>query len=838
MLLSDLLRQSLRNIASHKRRNLLSAFGVTWGVASILLLAGWGMGVQHYMRQGMESFGKDIILVFPGHTSKGIGGYRAGRMILLYPEDVEAIRAYSSSAKTVVPVDEFRLTVSKGNISEDRDIRGVAPDAKTIRNLTPERGRFFTREDMDNRRRVCVIGPNVRDEFFKHHEDPLGSTIKIGGITFTIIGILPEKQQMVTIGRNDNSLIFVPFTTGRRLFARRRPLFCIMVRSFRPDQYEQTVSEIRRALATKHNFAADDEEAVWIIPLTRYTRQVNTFSAAVGIFVTGVGILTLAIGSTGVTNMMLVSVSERIGEIGIRRAAGASRSEIRQQFLIETLLVTAVAGAIGFALGMMLLWLFTKLPIPDYIPIPIVSTKVALLAGIVMVIAGLIAGSVPARRASTIAPVDAIKGNLRTWTQKVGAKRSSLVLPGMLGEIISQAMDDIRAARLRAGLTGFGVFWGIAAVGLLVGWGTGMRDQMVARIDQLGGRRTVIYPRRIESRTIGVKREQFLHFTDQDVEDLKDNAWFIEYISPEASPGFAVIEHGSESRALHTLGVSPEAQIIRNFSIAQGRFLNHGDIAEKRKVCVLGASAKTKLFGQRDAVGEMIRIRGVPFLVVGVMAAKGEQTSIETSLDDEKVLVPFTTATILTGRRYPDRLVLHPRTDIPYDEVETRVKQIILKNHNLEGQEAVGMYSALEARQEISKIMDGLTAFLGGVGVITLLVGAIGVANIMFVSVAQRTREIGIRRAVGAKRNHILSQFLFEAMLICLVAGILGILFAMGIASLLGAIELPGLFAPPKLDGSVLLIIFIAIAGAGTISGLFPARKAAHVNVTDSLRYE
>ncbi|HEC83010.1 MAG TPA: FtsX-like permease family protein, partial [Firmicutes bacterium] len=418
MVLSDLLRQSLRNIASHKRRNLFSAFGVTWGVASILLLAGWGVGVQHYMREGMESFGKDIIVVFQGHTSKGIGGYRAGRVILLYPEDVEAIRAYSSKVKVVVPVDQFDLAVSRNNISESRRVRGVVPEARTMRNLTPERGRFFTMDDIENRRRVCVLGSDVRDRYFKPDEDPLGKEIRIGGITFTVVGVLPEKEQMVSMGGRDKDLIFIPFSTGRRLFAGRRPLFCIMARSFRPEQDEETVVEIRKALAIKHNFSPDDEEAVWVIPLTKYTKLATTSARAIGIFVAGVGILTLAIGSVGVTNMMLVSVSERIEEIGIRRATGATKYNIIWQFLTETLLLTVIAGGIGFCLGMALLWLVTRLPIPDYIPTPSVSVNGAVVAIIVMVIAGVLAGITPARRAAAIAAADAITGNVRAWSPK------------------------------------------------------------------------------------------------------------------------------------------------------------------------------------------------------------------------------------------------------------------------------------------------------------------------------------------------------------------------------------------------------------------------------------
>ncbi len=226
------------------------------------------------------------------------------------------------------------------------------------------------------------------------------------------------------------------------------------------------------------------------------------------------------------------------------------------------------------------------------------------------------------------------------------------------------------------------------------------------------------------------------------------------------------------------------------------------------------------------------------FRVAGVMTEKGEQNSWSTSLDDDKILIPYSTARILTGRRYPRHLQLHPTLAMPYDEIEERVRGIILKNHATDKEDALGMYSALEAQEEIGKTMLGLTAFLGGVGVITLLIGGVGVANVMFVSVAQRTREIGIRRASGARRIHVFLQFLSEAMIICLIGGTAGALLAILISKGLGALSLPQFFAAPKVNSLMLGLIFGFIVAAGIISGLLPARKASNCDVIESLRYE
>jgi putative ABC transport system permease protein len=451
---------------------------------------------------------------------------------------------------------------------------------------------------------------------------------------------------------------------------------------------------------------------------------------------------------------------------------------------------------------------------------------------------GLLAGITPARRAAGVPPVQAIKGDMQLSSKGANRRLSALVFPGLFGEMVSQAVDDMRANRLRAMLTGFGVFWGVAAVGLLLGWGDGMQQQMLVNIAQLGGRRTAVYPRRVENPISGMKRATYFRFTEQDVADIRTNAWYIEYFTPEVEMGFPVVEHGGQSRAINTLGIVPDVKIVRNFEVAQGRFINKRDIDERRKVAFLGAASKEKLFGASEALGKTIRLRGKIFQVVGVAVKKGEQTSIENSLDDDKILIPYSTAQVLQGTRRPEYLQLHPTTGIPYKEVEQRLRKILMTNHKIKNEDALGIYSALEAVEEMNKVNRGLGAFLGGVGLVTLLIGGIGVANVMFVSVAQRTREIGVRRAIGARRSHIFLQFVSEAIMICFAGGIAGIVTAVLISKVMGALPLPQFFAAPIIRGSLLALIFAFIAGAGIVSGLFPAKKAADSNVIESLHYE
>jgi ABC-type antimicrobial peptide transport system permease subunit len=836
--LSDLLIQSVKAIGRHKRRNAVSAFGIAWGVASVLILAGWGVGLERTMREGMNALGDNIIFAFEGHTSTGIGGYRAGRPINLYPEDVDAIKAYSSKLKLVVPEDEYNLTVSRGNKSEDHTVRAVMPDAKTLRNLYAEQGRFFTPDDIESRRRVCFLGQKIKEQFFDKDEDAVGQEIRVGGIRFTVVGLLYDKRQMANVGTRDESVVFIPFSTGRSLFAGRRPLFCIEGRAFDIDQSEEAASEIRKALAAKYHFSPDDQDALFILPMTRFTKLLDRFAAAIRIFVAAVGAVTLAIGGIGVTNMMLVSVNERVSEIGVRRAVGGKRKWIVLQLLCETFFITLVAGAIGLAIGLAVLYGFSRLPVPDSVPLPILSWNVMLLAVVVMVATGLLAGITPARRAASIPPVEAIKGDIKAFLPARRKHRGALVFPGLAGEMISQAADDIASSRLRAVLTGFGVFWGVAAVALLLGWGTGMKEAMIANVAQLGGRRTAIYPRRIENPISGLKRAEYMRFTEQDVADLRTNAWFIEYFSPEIDMQFPVAEYLGESRAINTLGIYPDVKVVRNFEVAEGRFINQRDLDERRKVCFIGAGTKEKLFGAGQALGRTIRVKGKPFLVVGIAVKKGDQTSIENSLDDDKILIPYTTAKILEGARRPQYLQLHPSLALPYEEIKDRLTKILLANHGTDKEDALGIYSYLEGVIQINKMITYLSVFLGAVGLVTLLIGGIGVANVMFVSVAQRTREIGVRRAIGARKSHIFLQFVSEAVMISFAGGIAGVVAALLISKVMAALPLPQFFAAPKITAPLLAIIFGFIVGAGVVSGVLPAKKAADSNVIESLHYE
>jgi len=325
----------------------------------------------------------------------------------------------------------------------------------------------------------------------------------------------------------------------------------------------------------------------------------------------------------------------------------------------------------------------------------------------------------------------------------------------------------------------------------------------------------------------------------------------VERAIPEYDCRFPVVKYGNESRAVHTLGVVPETLEMRNFKIAKGRFINQGDVNENQRVCFLGANIHERLFGSRtrDVTGKHIKINGIRYLVIGTAQPKGLQLSMSTSYDDDKLLIPFTAALKdFSGEKYLSRILVSPVSKENYKEAILEIRKTLSRLHRFqpEDKDALYIWSMLEGTDFLVYIMLGLQIFLGGVGVITLMVGAVGVMNIMFFVVTQRTREIGIRRAVGALRRHIFQQFLIEALAITFFGGLIGFLIGWGLNAGLSALvevlrsqntQLMMLFSPENSLLTSMITVFFMIL-AGFLAGLTPALRAMRLNIVESLRYE
>ena len=852
MQLLEILKQAFHDLKANKLRSTLTLFGIIWGIMAIMILLGWGFGFRDMMREGMGKIGEDLIFFTGGHTSTGIGGYKAGRPIRPDIEDMEAIAALCPSVDKINPQIGRWYHVKYGNESRAYNMRGILPVAKQMNNWFVAQGRFITDEDVKNRRRFAFIGNNVKEQLFGKEASPVGERVKIRGVTFQIIGVAVQKKlQTSTINSRHDDQVLVPLTTAQQLWGDGRRLDIIFVKAKPGISSSQATKEIRQVMADRHHYDPKDEEALFLLEFAFFEKMLNLLTLGLNLLLGLIGCVTLLIGGVGVMNIMFVSVQERTREIGIRKSVGAKKRDIRLQFLIEGLFITTLGGAIGFLLGSALLGAINLLPLPPYIPLPQNSVELSLTVMFVLMLTGVIAGFIPAKNAANMNPIQALQYERGETTIGKKAPQPLWVSRTMMGEFIGQAFLEMRASKSRTFLTVFGIFWGIAAIIVLMGFGAGFQGFFDREFGKMGEKMISVNPGRIKSQKGNFRTGRRVRFSEKDIQALTAFAYEIEEVLPEYNCDRPVFKYGNENRAVHTLGGVPETLHMRNYRIAEGRFINQGDLDENRRVCFLGATIKERLFGSRtaEAVGKNVNIRGIRYTVIGTARPKGMQLSIWDSLDDEKAIIPITTALQdFSGEQYFSRLLVSPKNKNHYKATEKEIRHRLGTLHNFDpaDRDATWMNSSLEGMEFLGPIVIALQVFLGGVGVITLIIGAVGVMNIMFFIVTQRLREIGIRRAVGALRRHIFQQFLIEALTITFLGGLIGFLIGWGLNSGLDVIieflrsqntQLMMLFAPQNSAVVSFLTVFFMVA-AGFLAGIMPAIRAMRSDIVESLRYE
>ncbi len=849
---SDIIKQAFIDLKSNKLRSTLTLFGIIWGIMAIMILLGWGFGFRDYMWEGLGKIGKDLVIFIPGHTSIGVGGYKTGRPVVPEFDDIEAIKIQCPSVAEVNPQISRYYQIKSETEARQYNIRGVLPVAKKMNNWQVAKGRFISQDDIRNRRRFAFIGNNVRKQLFGEESDPVGQKIKIHGVTFLVVGAAVEKElQMSTINSRHDDQVLVPLSTAQQLWSDGKSLDLIFATPKDRTESGQVVTEIRSVLAERHNFDPSDEEALMIFEFAFFEKMFNLLSLGLNILLGLIGIITLFIGGVGVMNIMFVSVQERTREIGILKAIGAKKRDIRLQFLAEALFITMLGGFIGFLLGSALLGAVNLLPLPPTIPLPQNSLELSLMVVFVMVLTGVISGYIPAKNAANLEPARAIQYERGETVAGKKIPKPLWVSRTLTGELIGQAFLEIRSSKSRSFLTMFGILWGIASVIVLIGFGAGFRGFFDREWGKMGEKTVFVAGGRVQTERGTFRRARRVRLSEEDVEALKAFPFEIEEAIPEYDCSFPVVKYGSESRAVHTLGVVPGTLKMRNYKIARGRFINQGDVEESVRICFLGANIPERLFGNRtrDATGEYVSINGIRYLVVGIARPKGIQVSINNSLDDDKILIPFSTALKdFSGDKYLSRILVSPFEKENYRKTEQEIRQTLSRLHRFdpENEDALYVWSMLEGMEFMDYIVLALQVFLGGVGVITLLIGAVGVMNIMFFVVTQRTREIGIRRAVGALKRHIFQQLFTEALAITFIGGLIGFIIGWGLNAGLTAlvdilrtqnVQLMMVFSPQNSLAASLVTVFFMVA-AGFLAGITPALRAMRLDIVDSLRYE
>jgi ABC-type antimicrobial peptide transport system permease subunit len=498
---SEIIKQAFQDLKSNKLRSTLTLFGIVWGIMAIMILLGWGFGFRDYMLEGMGKIGEDLVVVIPGHTSIGVGGYKTGRPIVPELDDMEAIQIQCPSVAEINPQIGRFYQVKVETEAREYSIRGVLPVAKKMNNWQVAKGRFISEDDIRNRRRFAFIGNNVKEQLFSEESNPVGQKIKIRGVSFLIVGVGVEKElQMSTINSRHDDQLLIPLSTALQLWGDGRSLDLVFATPKENAKSSQVVSEIRNVLAERHRFDPEDEEALFILEFAFFEKMFNLLSLGLNILLGLIGVITLFIGGIGVMNIMFVSVQERTREIGILKAVGAKKRDIRLQFLAESLVITMIGGATGFLLGSALLGAVNLLPLPPYVPLPQNSLDLSLIVVFVMILTGVISGYIPAKNAAEMEPAAALQ--YERGETVVGKKipKPLWVSRTLTGELIGQAFLEIRSSKSRSFLTMFGIFWGIAAVIMLIGFGTGFQGFFEREFGKMGEKTIFISGGRIQSK--------------------------------------------------------------------------------------------------------------------------------------------------------------------------------------------------------------------------------------------------------------------------------------------------------------------------------------------------
>ncbi len=403
----DVFRQLVRDVKSEKLRTFLTVFGIVWGTVAISLMLAFGTGLHKQMVKNTAGLGDRIVIGWPSLTSIPFEGLGKGRRIRVAEDDVAAVAKDVRGLKAISTeyMESFRLDYGTKTLSVD--VSGVSTAFGSMRNLRPAPGgRFINPIDDGQQRRVAFIGDELATNVFGT-TDPVGKVVLISGSPFQIVGVLIKKEQDSSYSGRDKEKAFIPGSTFRALTGRKY-INNMVFQAVNWNESEKVSEAVREAFGKRLRFDPKDKEALSFWDTTQQFAFFDTFMLAFNAFLGIIGVLTLIVGGIGVSNIMNVVVEERTREIGIKMALGAKQSWILSQFLLETLLITVIGGAIGFMISLSVCAIFPE-SLVEYVGRPTVSPVVALLTAAALGIVGLVAGYFPAREASRLDPVVAMK---------------------------------------------------------------------------------------------------------------------------------------------------------------------------------------------------------------------------------------------------------------------------------------------------------------------------------------------------------------------------------------------------------------------------------------------
>ena len=410
-------------------------------------------------------------------------------------------------------------------------------------------------------------------------------------------------------------------------------------------------------------------------------------------------------------------------------------------------------------------------------------------------------------------------------------------------DLLAQIFRNLWAHKMRSFLTMFGIAWGVGSLLLLVGLGEGFRSGNKRNLSEFGENIMFIFPGRAPAVQGNMSSARTYRLKYKDYADIATDAPHVKAATPVLvkDDTHAVSEFATANGQV--TGAQPQYRGIRFLPLREGRWLDSLDESQEHHVVVLGDEMRRNLFPGRPAVGAFILINGIRFQVVGTLERVGRGDENSTNA---RCYIPFSVMRDyfpLTGEESEDAISFinyQPRSAEEHLIAQTEVRKIVARNHgfDVKDEDAFEGWDTVQQAQMMGLIFDAMNTFLGTVGMVTLALGAIGVINIMLVAVSDRTREIGLRKALGATNRSILLQFFLEGISITLLSGLLGMGFAGGLMAFLGQFQGPGGFDPPKLVPTTAILAITSLAIAGVIAGLYPARKAAMLEPVEALRQE
>lgn len=404
MNIKNLLKVALKALNNNKMRCFLTMLGVIIGVGAVIAMLAIGQGSKNSIRNQISEMGSNMIMIFPGAENRGGVRQSSDDMQTLKPADYEALRDQATLVAHITPSVSSSGQWINGNNNYPSQLQGVNEEFLDIRQRNVTRGEMFTEEDVKRAAKVTVIGKTLVDNLFPDGTDPVGKVVRFGSIPMTIIGVLDEKGYN-TMGQDQDNIALAPYTTVMKRVLATDYLQGMQASAIDEENTEATIAEITDILRTQHKLRDDEEDNFTIRSMQELAEMIESTSAMLTILLAAVASISLLVGGIGIMNIMIVSVTERTREIGLRMSIGAPGRAIMMQFLIEAIIISVTGGVLGILLGALATWMISAIA---HWPVVIEASSV-ILSFLVCTIIGIIFGFYPAAKASNLDPIEAIR---------------------------------------------------------------------------------------------------------------------------------------------------------------------------------------------------------------------------------------------------------------------------------------------------------------------------------------------------------------------------------------------------------------------------------------------